>query len=182
MPRRLESISIAAVVVIVTFLGWQTTRSSEVAPPPPIVEQGTEPAEVTVHVSGAVRRPGVFRLSAGARVVEAVEAAGGVTPTAAVGAVNLAAEVTDGQQIVVPDLVDGVASRVDTGVADGVVVVNQATAAELESLPGVGPVLAGRIISHRDEHGPFESPEDLLDVAGIGEATLARLRPLVRIP
>lgn len=135
---------------------------------------------LVVHVAGEVRRPGIVRLAAGSRVVDAIEAAGGATPTAVLAAVNLAAVVVDGSQIVVPSSVSGgvVAPAVD----DGIVVVNRATATELESLPGVGPVLAERILLHRDEHGPFEQVEDLLDVSGIGEATLARLRPLVRIP
>lgn len=135
-------------------------------------------AILVVHVAGEVRRPGIVRLVAGSRVVDAIEAAGGATPSAVLAGVNLASVVVDGSQIVVPSSAQGAAPTVD----DGVVVVNRATATELESLPGVGPVLAERILSHRDEHGPFEQVEDLLDVSGIGEATLARLRPLVRIP
>lgn len=135
---------------------------------------------LVVHVAGEVRRPGIVRLAAGSRVVDAIEAAGGATPTAVLAGVNLAAAVVDGSQIVVPSSASG--GLAAPAVDDGIVVVNRATATELESLPGVGPVLAERILSHREEHGPFDTVEDLLDVSGIGEATLARLRPLVRIP
>lgn len=142
--------------------------------------EDAEAAILVVHVAGEVRRPGVVRLVAGSRVVDAIEAAGGATPSAVLAGVNLASEVVDGSQIVVPSSSRGEGPA--AAASDGLVVVNRATPAELESLPGVGPVLAERILSHREEHGPFETVEDLLDVSGIGEATLARLRPLVRIP
>jgi competence protein ComEA len=110
-------------------------------------------------------------------VVDAIEAAGGATALAVLSGVNLAAEVIDAAQVVVPTL-----GQHPSAPDDGLVAVNQASASDLESLPGVGPVLAGRIVSHRDENGSFETPEDLLDVSGIGEAILARLRPLIRVP
>ncbi|MEX2654022.1 MAG: ComEA family DNA-binding protein [Acidimicrobiia bacterium] len=163
---------------------WSSSPSGDaqpvVAEPTFVVdEEEPAPAILHVHVAGEVRRPGVVRLVAGSRIVDAIEAAGGATPAAVLAGVNLASEVLDGAQIVVPSSSVGPVPAVDN---DGVVVVNRATLTELESLPGVGPVLAERILAHRDEHGPFEAVEDLLDVSGIGEATLARLRPLIRIP
>lgn len=119
----------------------------------------------------------MVRLPAGSRVVDAIEAAGGATPSAVLAGVNLAAALVDGSQIVVPAVVDGRAAT-----DDGMVAINTASAAELEGLPGVGPVLAGRIVAHRDANGSFGTIEDLLDVSGIGEAILAQIRPFVRVP
>ncbi|MEX1004116.1 MAG: ComEA family DNA-binding protein [Acidimicrobiia bacterium] len=146
---------------------------------PTIVEGSGGTAELLVHVAGEVRTPGVVRLEDGARVVDAIEAAGGATEDAVLAGVNLAAEVSDGSQVVVPSR-HAPAERSPDG--DGLVAINTATAAELEALPGVGPVLAGRIVAHREAAGGFDAAEDLLDVSGIGESILARLRPLVRVP
>lgn len=175
-----------AVGVMVTFGAWfwatAGADTSSAEPVSPVMESAepTEPDVVIVHVSGAVQRPGVVRLTKGARVIDAVEAAGGASADAILSGVNLAAEVVDGSQIRVPDA--GAPVSGESTVEEGVVVVNQADAAALESLPGVGPVLAARILDHRDRHGPFATPEDLLDVSGIGESILARLRPHIRIP
>lgn len=134
-------------------------------------------ADVVVHVVGAVVRPGVVRLPSGARVADAVGAAGGATPTAELAGVNLARVVTDGEQLVVPEA-GQVAPPAAAGTAgDGLVDLNTADAAALEELPGVGPVLAGRIVEHR----PFTSVDELDDVPGIGPALMADLRPRVRV-
>ena len=149
----------------------------------------TVSTEVVVHVVGAVLAPGVQRLPTGSRVVDAVEAAGGAAPDADLSRVNLAAVLADGQQVVVlrpgeaPPTAAG-AGPADPGAADGAggeghgapVDINRASAAELEELPGVGPATAEAIIAHRDQHGPFASVDDLLDVRGIGEAKLEQLR------
>jgi competence protein ComEA len=147
--------------------------------PPTTLERFEAVNAVVVHVAGEVRTPGVVRLDEGARVVDAIEAAGGATERAVLAGVNLAAEVVDGTQIVVPSR-DAVSAPTSGG--DGRIALNTATASELETLPGVGPVLAGRIVAHREGIGAFAAVEDLLDVSGIGEAILARLRPLVRVP
>lgn len=131
-------------------------------------------ALVTVHVSGAVALPGLVRLPTGARVADAIAAAGGVLPNGAVDAVNLAGRVADGQHLVVPVRSRQGIVTVETG--DGLVHVNTASAEELATLPGVGPVIAQRIVEHRQARGPFATLEDLLDVPGIGEAKLAALR------
>jgi competence protein ComEA len=189
--NRIESAATAAVVVMLTLGVWWWTslpsegpdsttadHSSILSVSSTMVDRSEAPF-VLVHVAGEVRKPGVVRLSEGARVVDAIEAAGGATEAAVLAGVNLAAEVRDGSQIVVPSH-HAPAERVPNG--DGLVAINTATASELEDLPGVGPVLAGRIVAHREEHGAFDTTEDLLDVSGIGEAILARLRPLVRVP
>ncbi len=140
------------------------------------------PAEIVVHVAGAVARPGLVRVPIDSRVADAVAAAGGATSEAALAAINLAAPLSDGTQVVVPS--SAIAGDPASGGAadDGRVRVNQADADELDALPGVGPVLAERIVAYRDENGPFESTEDLLDVPGIGESKLETMRESIAVP
>ena len=145
-----------------------------------------------VHVAGAVRDPGVYRLPAGARVKDAVERAGGARPGGDVNAINLAAKVVDGQQIVVPSRVRGgnaagtVAPAADAGGAGGAapagppVSLNSATAEQLDTLDGVGPATARKIIDWRTRHGGFRSVADLGQVPGIGPKKLAALRDKVQ--
>lgn len=151
-----------------------------------------EPAELLVHVAGAVTRPGVHRLPAGARVIDAVEAAGGLTPDADETRLNLAAPVADGSRVWVPrqgeePVPDPAATSPDTGPtaaggeAPALVDLNRATAAELDTLPGIGPATAAAILEHRARIGAFTSVDQLLDVRGIGPAKLERLRPHVRV-
>ena len=183
----------AAVLGLVLGALWWLTRQ---APPPveatlPLVEV-TAPATTTtttgpvvVHVAGAVLAPGVHELPPGARVIDAVEASGGLTPDADPGAVNLAAALVDGSQVYVPRIGE-VPPPQPAGpgggeAAAGPIDVNTADAALLETLPGVGPATAAAIIDHRERHGPFTSVDGLLDVRGIGEAKLAALRDLVRV-
>lgn len=148
------------------------------AEPPISVAPVTGPGgTITVHVAGAVRSPGVVRVADGSRVGEAVAAAGGLLPEADPARINLAAPLVDGQQVLVP--AQGVSTEAP---ADGRVRLNVAGTEELETLPGVGPVLAARIVAYRDEHGPFSAVEDLLEVPGIGEAKLAALREAVLVP
>ena len=144
-----------------------------------------EPAPVRkllVHVVGAVRTPGLYRLDDGSRVDDAIRAAGGAKPKAALDAINLAAPVADGQQVIVPLRGRGTASP---GVASpgaaaaGPVHLNTATLQELDTLPGVGPVTAQKILDYRNEHGAFSSVDELDAVPGIGPARLAELRKLV---
>jgi competence protein ComEA len=142
------------------------------------------PADIVVDVAGLVRRPGVYSFPAGSRVIDAIRRAGGPLPKANLSALNLAAPLTDGTQIVVSDgaAPAGGASGGATG-SGGVPVVNinTATEPELESLTGVGPVTANAIIQYRTEHGPFATVDDLLNVSGIGPATLEELRPQVTV-
>lgn len=153
------------------------------------------PAEVTVHVAGAVVRPGVYVLPEPARVGDLLAAAGGPRPEADLDRLNLAAPASDGSRIFVPAVGEeevpsvlgpdgptgpGSSGGGPAGVdADGLVDVNAADAAALETLPGVGPATASAIVAHREQHGPFRQVDDLLAVRGIGEAKLAALRDLV---
>ena len=131
---------------------------------------------MVVHVSGAVRNPGLVSLPIPARIADAVEAAGGASDEANIGALNLAGPLRDGEQIVVPAY--GESPDPDDGGVD----LNRATPTQLAELQGIGPVLAERIVAFREEHGPFDAIEDLLDVPGIGEAKLVLLRPGVSAP
>jgi competence protein ComEA len=127
----------------------------------------------------------LVELAIGARTADAIAAAGGVVPGADIGALNLAAPVRDGEQVRVPSTLPTSAAGGGGGgdpPDDGLVHVNTADAAGLQALPGVGPVLAARIVAHREQDGPYGTVEDLLDVAGIGEARLAALRDAVAIP
>jgi competence protein ComEA len=137
---------------------------------------------ITVHVTGWVMNPGLVALPEGSRVADAVAGAGGLRPGADTTNVNLASVLADGEQVVIPGPGAEPAREGEPDPGDGLVHLNRATAAELETLPGVGPVLAERIVQYREEHGPFRTVEDLLDVPGIGEAKLASLREQVKVP
>lgn len=173
---------------------------SEASPPEPVATHGPPPAlaradTVTVHVAGAVGRPGLVQVPVGARVADAIEAAGGLVLDAEVTRLNLAREVVDGERLEVPRMgevvADGAAGEAGTHApghegagavrADGTLDLNRAQAADLEELPGVGPVLAQRILEWRDANGPFTEVGQLRDVAGIGEKTFQSLAPLVGV-
>jgi competence protein ComEA len=158
----------------------------------------TKAGVVLVHVVGQVRRPGVVRLPAGSRVLDAVGAAGGAKPSADLNHLNLARVVTDGEQIVVPkpgELIPvagpsgapgaGTGSAggapAGGGSAGGLVDLNTADAAALDALPGVGPVLSQRILDWRTQHGRFSSVDELGEVSGIGDKLLAQIGPKVRV-
>lgn len=147
-------------------------------PPPPLEERSVGAPALTVHVAGMVVSPGLVEVAGDARIADAIAAAGGTRPGADVSALNLAAPVGDGQQIVVP----AAGERDLPERSDGRIRVNSASPEELEALPGVGPVLATRIAAYREENGPFATVEDLLDVPGIGEGKLATLRDAVVVP
>ena len=131
--------------------------------------------DVVVHVAGAVREPGVYRLPPGSRVTDAVQRAGGATRPDAVEGINLAALVTDGQQIVVPRA-GGAASASAGGGSEGPISLGSATVEELDTIEGIGPVTAQNIVDHRDEQGGLSSVEDLDQISGIGPATMESLR------
>lgn len=165
--------TISLVAVVLALVAWPSSP----APPPIEIIGATAERVVTVHVSGAVARPGLVTIDSGSRVADAILAAGGALPNAELGALNLAATVGDGTRLVVPTVAAG------TGLAgDGLIRVNSASASDLEGLPGVGPVLAERIVAYRESVGSFETVEDLLDVPGIGEAKLAAIRDVILVP
>jgi competence protein ComEA len=137
-------------------------------------------------VQGKVRRPGVVRLPAGARVLDALRAAGGPRPGVPTTSLNLARQLADGEQVVLDPagtVAVGSAAAGGTagGAADGPVNLNTATLEDLDGLPGVGPVLAQRILDWREEHGRFSAVEELQEVPGIGPSTFADLKDRVRV-
>lgn len=178
--------------------GGGSAPASEAGGAAPGGTTGTDDSAVFVHVLGAVARPGLFEVSAGARVVDVVAAAGGLLPTADQAGVNLARPVTDGEQLYVP--VQGeVAPGAPAGAAGAAtgspgaagtppaagtgatVNLNTATVADLDTLPRIGPVMAQRILDYRAAEGRFDSIEDLRNVTGIGDKTFAALQDLVSV-
>lgn len=136
--------------------------------------------KLVVHVVGAVRRPGLFRVAEGARIADALGRAGGPTRRADLSAVNLAAPLADGQQVVVPvRLPPGAAQPSGAAAAGAKVSLGTATIDQLDELPGIGPVTAQKIVDWRTAHGSFRSVEELDDVPGIGPARIEQLRELV---
>lgn len=173
-------VAIVAVFVVVAIsigalMGRTPTAISTTTAEPGMTASQPLPDRVSVHVSGMVVDPGVVDVASDAIVADAIEAAGGLRTGALVDQINLAAPIVPGEQIVVPGPTHN--SAEDSG-DDGILSINLASASELESLPGVGPVLAERIVAFRDKNGPFETVEDLLEVPGIGEAKLEAIRDL----
>lgn len=187
-PRRRLGLGAAIVLVIASLavtvgigiLRAGTSASHDVA----VVEEvGALDASVFVHVSGAVRAPGLYALSSDARVVDAIAAAGGFADDAARDAVNLARPVGDGEQLVVPTTAQTAERSNEPGspAGDGRVNLNTADAAELDTLPRIGPAMAQRILDWREQSGRFTSVDDLLAIPGIGPKMLAALRDLVTV-
>jgi competence protein ComEA len=144
-----------------------------------VAETARAAPRLVVHVTGAVRRPGLYRLTEGSRVADAVARAGGATPKADTAAVNLAAPLADGIQVLVPSRVAGAAGTAAATGAGGRISLSSASLAELDALPGVGPVTAQKILDHRAANGGFSSVDDLDAIPGIGPARLEQLRELV---
>jgi competence protein ComEA len=177
-------------LVILVVLGQRlaatgTASAPVLAAPLEVTEQPRERPLLVVHVVGAVHRPGLFRLREGARVADAVARAGGATRKADLAALNLAAPLVDGIQVLVPRRESRPGSSAEApsaggeGVAAPRLSLATATAEDLDELPGVGPVTAQKILDYRAEHGPFASVDDLDAVPGIGPATVEELRDLV---
>jgi competence protein ComEA len=135
-------------------------------------------SQLYVDVAGAVQQPGVYRLDRGARVIDAVRAAGGASADAVLDAVNLAMSLSDGERVYVPRHGDTVVDAA-TDPTPQVVHVNSATADQLDTLPGVGPATAAAIIAYRTTHGPFATVDALAAVKGIGSAKLDAIRQLI---
>jgi competence protein ComEA len=138
------------------------------------VEHGAD--GLVVHVAGAVREPGVYRLPQGSRVTDAIERAGGARPAALPDGLNLAAELADGQQVILPSKSTASGSAAAPGAVDGPISLGTATIEQLETIEGIGPVTAQDILDFRDEHGGVGSIEDLDQISGIGPATMEALR------
>lgn len=194
---------VAALVAVALVAGFAWYRiglgaggadASPDAPAPPAVSTtsatgtSTGGGKVTVHVAGAVVHPGVMELPDGSRVIDAVEAAGGGVPEADLDRMNLAAQLVDGQRILVQRVGDpaapaepGPAAGEGTTPTSEPINLNTATQEQLETLPGIGPVLAEAIITERDRKGGFRSVNELRDVRGIGDKRFADLEPLVTV-
>ena len=149
-------------------------------------EMPVEPRPITVYVSGEVYSPGVFRFYEGAHIVEAIEAAGGMTQYADPNAINLAARMTDEQHIIVFALRDNMPPTVQTvGVpgqgANGLININTATSEQLQTLSGIGPARADSIIRHREARGGFANIEEIMNVSGIGESIFGNIRDRITV-
>ncbi len=177
---RVTVIGTAALLVVGGVLWFGTGSSNTV---PALVEDlpavAAESTVLAVHVSGAVANPGLVAVPSGSRVADAISAAGGATADADLAWTNLAAPMRDGEHIVVASIDEPVTPG---DAASSGIDVNAASANELEALPGVGPVLAERIVAHRERFGSFATVEDLLDVPGIGEAKLVQMREAISVP
>ena len=150
------------------------------APPLRVARTVRTAPRLVVDVAGAVRRPGLYRLATGARVDDAVAAAGGGTARADIAAVNLAAPLSDGEQVLVP--ARGAAGAVGAATGNTIVDLNSATAEQLDTLPGIGPSTAAKIVAYRRQHGAFHSLAELDAISGIGPSKLAELKGLVTPP
>ena len=198
VSRSTALVALSALLVVLAIAGHRlaqagTASSPEVVAPLEPVAQAPVRRALVVHVVGAVRRPGLYRLREGARVADAVSRAGGATGAAELSALNLAAPLVDGVQVLVPSRLPaatgaesaGTESLPDAGVGGAAAglgarpSLSSATAEQLDELPGVGPVTAQKILDYRAEHGPFRSVDDLDAVPGIGPVRIEQLRDLV---
>jgi competence protein ComEA len=186
--RRLLLAAAGALVLILLLgrfaLGAGTTTPAAPLPPPPTAAAGVSglpSSRVVVDVVGAVRRPGLFRLAQGSRIADAVARAGGATAKADLAQVNLAAPLADGEQVVVPrrGTPGTAAESAAPGTPAGPVQLSTATLEQLDTLPGVGPATAQKILDYREKHGAFSSVDELDAVPGIGPKRLDQLRDLV---
>jgi competence protein ComEA len=194
-PREVIALALVGALVLAgAVVAFARARpKGEVPPPAPVAAPSPVPTaspatRLFVHVAGAVRSPGVYEFATGARVIDAVRAAGGAGPGADLNAVNLARPVADGERVYIPRRGEAPPPETGAGGSDATapsaqakVNLNTATEAQLEDLPGIGPVLAQRIIEYRTQHGPFRSVRDLLKVEGIGEKKFATIEPHVTV-
>lgn len=192
VSRSTAVVGVSLALVLLALVGQRLAQVGATRAPEPVVAPlepiATPPVRqhLVVHVVGEVRRPGLYRLRDGARIADAVRRAGGAVRDADLAAVNLAAPLVDGVQILVPSKDvsasggaggDPTAGGVATG--GGAVSLSSATLEELDELPGVGPITAQKIVDYRTEHGPFGSVDDLDAVPGIGPTRIEQLRELV---
>jgi len=177
--RALIAISLVA-ILFATFL-FTNTRGRAVAQESakPTLTMPAVAKTILIHVAGKVKRPDVYPLLAGSRVSDAIKAAGGAQKGVDLSDINLARVLVDGEQVYVGYMakVSSSSSKSSKTRFTGVINVNRATKAEFDSLTGIGPVLASRIINYRSANGPFLALDDLLKVSGIGSKTLERIRP-----
>jgi competence protein ComEA len=197
-PREATALGIACLALVAgaafayaRSLPSSTARplATPVAPASPTATASA--AGIVVNIAGAVRSPGVYTLPSGSRVIDGIRAAGGAAPGADVGSINLARPLTDGERVYIPRKGEAPPPEAGTGgaggsggasgAAGGKVNINTASESELEALPGIGQVLAQRIVDYRTQHGPFRAVRDLLKVEGIGEKKFDSLRDYVTV-
>jgi competence protein ComEA len=188
--RAVRALAVVALVVaiVVGFLVWRSRPRAEPVPAvaaSAVAVSASPAATIVVSVLGRVHRPGLVRLPHGARVADAIEAAGGVLPGTDLGYLNLARKVVDGELLAigvgpVPSA-PGAGAPGGSGGPPGLINLNTATVAELDTLPGVGPVLAQRIVDHRSRNGGFKSVEELRKVEGVGDARFEQIKDLVTV-
>jgi competence protein ComEA len=172
---------IAAIVLIVSLL-MVLRGNTQINPAPEIIPITISEPEIFVDVTGAVNNPGVYSLTGRSRVIDAIKAAGDSAPGADLSTINLARVLNDGEQIYVDStVVNSSGQRVSKKVATGPININRATLRQLDSLDGIGPVIAGRIIQYRKKNGSFLTIDDLQKVSGIGAAKFAQIKSKVRI-
>ncbi|MGC8950858.1 helix-hairpin-helix domain-containing protein [Chloroflexus sp.] len=191
-PQRLLAIACALLGGLLIAFGpetraaWLATATASQTNPEPLWDDVIPtpiPSPLVVYVSGAVVAPDVYRLPPGSRVIDALQAAGGLTELADIDGINLAALVQDSQHIRVPYAGERMAlpAESDRSTDNGLINLNRATASDLEELPGVGKTLAERIIARRETQGPYRSVDELREVSGIGEKLFNQIAPLVTI-
>ena len=195
---RPQALAIAVLALVAVFLaahlfggssGGPASKGTSTTSVPPLTPPAaaTAPpaaAMLVVDVAGAVRRPGLYRLPHGSRIADAIARAGGMSRRASQAAVNLAAPLADGEQVLVPSLAAAGVAGAPSGAAAGPspsapVDLNSATVEQLDALPGIGPVTAQKIVDYRTEHGPYTSVDDLVAIPGIGPSRIENLRGLV---
>lgn len=175
--------AVAAVLIAVSVFVVFSGKSEEVVAEKIVPTEMVAPALI-IDVTGEVVSPGVYELPAGSRVIDAIKAAGGARPKAALSDLNLARIIKDGEQIYV-DLIYKAGARTRSAskavTPRGPININRATASDLDVLDGIGPVIAKRIIAFRTTNGPFTAIEDLLKVSGIGDAKFAQFKEKIRV-
>lgn len=183
-----EKYLLGIVVILIGALIFSLSRPSkrEDQSPPIVIEESNTSMKVAVHIGGAVKNPGLYYLDSNSRVADAIQSAGGPTADADLDAINLASKVSDGLKIVVPSKINKEnnlevigSTQVSKSESNGKININTASISELESLPGIGRVLAERIVSFRETNGPFKSIEDIKKVSGIGDKRFEAIKDLI---
>ena len=174
-------LAVSVVVVVLSVFIVIRGNTDEITPPPVVVEQVQAP-QIFVDVTGAVNTPGVYTLTASSRVIDAIKAAGGSAAGADLSTINLARVLADGEQIYVDAAItNSKGVRVSTPKRSGSININRATVGDFDSLDGIGPVIANRIVAYRKTHGPFITIEDLQKVSGIGAAKFSQIKSKIRV-
>ncbi len=187
MLNRKEQLAILVVAAVVLFgIGYKYAQVRLDPASAPVIEKAEDSIEyqLQIHVAGEVAAPGVYELPAGSRVKDALKLAEPLT-TGDLHALNLAAPLQDGDRIILPPLPvvseESESKRDTAGAGNSTISINRADASQLQKLPGIGPALADRIISHREQNGPFTAVEELQNVAGIGEKRIEEIRELITV-